>query len=174
MAKLTFSKLNLKINKDTKLATFNEQEIEVKQYLPVNDKLNMIAAVINGSADEMKFYNVGKIEVLLALEVILNYTNITFTDKQKEDPTKIYDSVVSSGLYDLIVSEIPAFEMEWIENTLMDTVENIYKFNNSVMGILETVSRDYSKLDLDITTIQDKISDPENLELLKSILTNLG
>ena len=33
--------------------------------------------------DKLKFYNVGKLEVFFTLEVIFNYTNINFTDKQK-------------------------------------------------------------------------------------------
>ena len=43
MAKLAFSKLSLKVNNDVKTINFNEQTIEVKQYLPVNDKLELIS-----------------------------------------------------------------------------------------------------------------------------------
>jgi hypothetical protein len=40
MAKLPFSKLNLKKVKDeVKIIKFNDMDIEVKQYLPINDKL---------------------------------------------------------------------------------------------------------------------------------------
>ena len=48
MAKVAFTKLGLKLNKDNvKTITFNDQEIEIKQYLPVNDKLALISRVIN-------------------------------------------------------------------------------------------------------------------------------
>ena len=42
MAKVAFSKLGLKINNDVKTVVFNEQTIEVKQYLPIEEKLNLI------------------------------------------------------------------------------------------------------------------------------------
>ena len=42
MAKLSFNKLGLTKNQDIVNITFNNQVIEVKQYLPVNDKLQLI------------------------------------------------------------------------------------------------------------------------------------
>jgi hypothetical protein len=43
-----------------------------------------------------------------------------------------------------------------------------------VLGILETIKTDYSDLNLDATEIQSKLADPENMELLKNILSRLG
>jgi hypothetical protein len=42
------------------------------------------------------------------------------------------------------------------------------------MGILDSVKSDYSGLNLDASEIQKNLSDPENMELLKSILDKLG
>ena len=61
-----------------------------------------------------------------------------------------------------------------IEEILKDTVDSIYKYQNSIMGILDTISQDYSSLDFDATEIQKKIGDPENLALLKGIMSRLG
>jgi hypothetical protein len=174
MAKIAFTKLGLKLNKDIKTFMFADQEIEVRQYLTVSEKLDMISRIINNSADDMKFYNVGKLNIFMTLEIIYNYTNINFTDKQKEDVTKLYDFIVSSGFYDAVVEWIPEEELDWIEETLMDTVDSIYKYQNSIMGILDTISQDYSSLDFDATEIQKKIGDPENLALLKGIMSRLG
>lgn len=174
MAKIAFTKLGLKPNKDIKTISWNDNEIEIKQYLPVNEKLDMISRIINNSADDMKFYNVGKIEIFTSLEFIFTYTNINFTDKQKEDVCKLYDNIFSSGLYAAIMAEIPREECQWIEEILRDTVDSIYKYQNSIMGILDTISQDYSSLDFDATEIQKKIGDPENLALLKGIMSRLG
>lgn len=174
MANVAFTKLGLKLNKDIKNIFYNDQEIEIKQYLPVNEKLDMISRIINYSADEMKFYNVGKLEIFMALEIIFTYTNVKCTDKQKEDTCKLYDTFVSSGFYDAIIKEIPESELGWIEETMMDTVEALYKYHNSVMGLIDTIQQDYSNLDFDATNIQEKIANPENLALLKDIMTKLG
>ena len=49
MAKVSFTKLGLKINQDVVYLDFNEQSIEIKQYLPVNDKLELISNVVNAA-----------------------------------------------------------------------------------------------------------------------------
>lgn len=174
MAKIAFTKLGLKVNKEIKTITWEDQEIEIKQYLPVNDKLDMISRIINNSADDMKFYNVGKIEIFTALELIFTYTNIGFTEKQKEDVCKLYDLLISSGLYAAVVTEIPKVEREWIEDIVKDTISSIYAYQNSIMGILDNISQDYSNLDLDATKIYGELADPNNLTLLKGIMTKLG
>ena len=174
MAKVSFTKLGLKINNATKSIMVADQEIEIKQYLPINDKLELISRVINSSADDMKFYNVGKMEIFLNLEILYTYTNINFTEKQKEDVCKLFDLVESSGLLNKILDNIPETEIDFIRNTILDTVENIYKYQNSIMGILDTVVTDYSDLEFDAKNLNGLISDPNNLTLLKDIMTKLG
>ena len=174
MDKIAFTKLGLKPNKEIKTIVWNEQTIEILQYLPVDEKLQLISRIINNSAEDMKFYNVGKVDMFTALEIIYAYTNINFTEKQKEDICKLYDLLVSSGLYSTIMKEIPKAEKEWIEDVVMDSIGNIYNYQNSILGILDSVTQDYSNLNLDAESIQQKIADPENLELLKGIMTRLG
>ena len=175
MAKVSFTKLGLKVKNETKSIIIADQEIEIKQYLPVNDKLELISRVINlSSEDDMKFYNVGKMEIFLNLEILFTYTNINFTDKQKEDVCKLFDLVESSGLLNQVLERIPEEEIEFIKHVLLDTVESIYNYQNSVMGILDNISQDYSALNLDASEIQAKLADPENMALLKSVLTRLG
>jgi hypothetical protein len=108
------------------------------------------------------------------LEMIYAYTNINFTDKQKEDVTKLYDLLASSGLMDQIIEVIPDEEYCSIVQGVSDSIKAIYAYQNSVMGVLDTISTDYSNLSLDATDIHQQISDPENMALLKQVLTKLG
>ena len=55
-----------------------------------------------------------------------------------------------------------------------ESIEAYYKYRNSVMGILENISADYSNLNLDATEIQNKLADPNNMALLKDVLAKLG
>ena len=174
MAKISLNKLGLKIDDSISIVKFNDQDIEVKHYLPVNEKLDLIGTIINESADELKFYNVGKLEVFKLIEIIKHYTNINFTDKQLEDTTKLYDLLSSSGLGDEILTVIPETELNFIEDTLFDTVDSIYKYNNSIFGILDAVTTDYENLNFDVSELQKNISNPENLTLLKDVVTKLG
>lgn len=174
MAKVSFTKLGLKKNEEVEILHINEQDIEVKQYLPVNEKLELISSVINSAADENNFSNPVKENVFLTLEILYHYTNINFTDKQKEDPVKLYDLVVSSGLVNKVTDLIPEEELDEVINGVAQSIKAIYTYKNSVLGILESISQDYSDLNLDATEIQQKLADPDNMALLKQILTKLG
>lgn len=174
MAAIPFGALKLVAQDFTTHIEWEDQIIEVKTYLPVNDKLDLISWVINQSADDLKFYNVGKIKIFLVLAVTKYYTNIKFTNKQLENPTKLYDLLINSGLYEKILFGIPEEEYTWLENVLKDTVDSIYKYQNSIMGILDTVTTDYKDLNFDVEQLQKNISNPENLTLLKDVVTKLG
>lgn len=174
MAKLAFSKLALKKQDNIKTVKIGNYDIEVKQYLPVNDKLDLIARVLNGAHDENNFPNPIKIEVLGTLEIIMAYTNLSFTEKQKEDIAKLYDLLESNHVIDLLVDAIPEEEYDFVIDGIDKTIDAVYSYQNSVLGILESVSQDYSNLDLDATSIQKKIADPNNVALLKDVLTKMG
>lgn len=174
MAKLAFSKLGLKPNNEIQYIEFNEQTIEVKQYLPVEDKLELIGFILEVSYDQNNFPNPIKIQAHTALKIIEKYTNISFTEKQKENPAKLYDIIRGNGLIEKIIEAIPQVEYNTLISGIYETIEAYYKFQNSVLGILDTVSKDYSDLNLDATEIQKALGDPENLTLLKDIMTKLG
>lgn len=176
MAKLSFSKLGLTKNNNIKNIEYNGQIIEIKQYLPVNDKVTLVATILNYTLNngENRFPNPIQIEVFTVLECIYKYTNINFTDKQKEDPAKLYDLIISSGLWDLIFSNLNKEDYSLLLKFINETIESYYKYHNSVFGILESINRDYEAMDLDASRIQEKLADPENMALLKDVLSKLG
>lgn len=174
MAKLAFSKLGLKNNNQVININYNEQTIEVKQYISVNDKLKLISNIINNTVDEHNFCNPVKVKVYLLIGIIENYTNISFTEKQKEDIVKLYDLIQSNGLFDKILEAIPAEEFNDLLNSTWDSIEAIYTYNNSAMGVLDNIGRDYKNTELDIETIQEKLANGENVEFLKDVLAKLG
>lgn len=174
MAKVSFTKLGLKMDQEHRPVEFNGQIIDVKQYLPINDKLELISNVINASHDDNNFANPVKVSVFTTLEILYAYTNINFTDKQREDPTKLYDMVISSGLVKKIIETIPEAEYHEIICGIADSIEAFYNYRNSVLGIFEAISQDYSNLNFDASSIQAKLADPENLNLLRDVLSKLG
>ena len=174
MAKIPFTKLQLKKINESKEFTYNEQIITVKQYLPIQDKLALISRVINSAADEYNFTNPVKLDMYLALEIIYTYTNLSFTEKQKEDIAKLYDLLEENKIFDKVIELLPEEEYNTLWEGVVELSESIYAYQTSVLGILDTVSRDYKDLDLNATEIQQKLNDPNNMALLRSILTNLG
>lgn len=174
MAKPTFSKLKLTANVDKKEITWEDQVIEVKQYLSIEDKLKLITEVLNASADENRFYNKGKIDLYFKLYITYFYTNISFTDKQKEEVIKTYDALYSSGLWDSVKKAIPEEELDYVYNLVIDAVEQIYNYQNSIYGILDTINSDYSKTNLDLQKLTENLQNKEGIQFLDEVLTKMG
>lgn len=173
MAKIALTKLGLKPNSEIKTIKWNGQNIEVKQYLPIEAKLDLISDIANKSLDDNPYYNPARIKIFIRLEIILAYTNINTTDKQREDTFKLYD-IFAGELGDKILESVPVEEYNFISQTTWQIIEGIYRYKNSAVGIMESIANDYSNLDFDATEIQKKIGDPENIELLKAVLSKLG
>lgn len=173
MAKVSFTKLGLKMDQEIKTIKFNEQEIEIKQYIPIEAKLQFIENVLNQSAVDMYFYNQGKIEIFFAMEVIYNYTNINFTDKQKDDILGLFDKFVSTGLYKEILNNIPTSEIKFLKEVIQDQIKEIYRYRDSALGIMEAMKTDYNNLDLDIDKLTQELTENENLGLVKEVVEKL-
>lgn len=175
MAKIAFSKLGLKKKTpEVKTIKINDIEVEVKQYLPVEEKLQLISNVLNNAVDDMSFLNPVKLDVYINLEIVYFYTNLTFTDKQKEDPQKLYDLLEENKVFLTVIDNMNANEYRDLIGWVQDTADSYTKYKDSILGILEAVSADYSNLNLEAADIQKKIADPDSLTLLKDVMTKLG
>ena len=175
MAKIGFGSLKItKVDDRVNTFIFNEKEIEVKRYLPFSDKLALIGNAINLAADGNRFANPMKIDMYLDLEIMFAYTNITFTDKQREDLVKLYDMLASAGFFEAMYKVIAEDEASTIHYNAARIAENMYGQMNSVYGIMENIVSDYAEVDMDATKVQEKLANPENLALLKNVMTKLG
>lgn len=171
---ITFAEMNLNLNSDNKKFNYFDQEIEVKQYLPIQDKLQLISSVVNLSSDDNGFINPVKVNTFMELYLVYYYTNIEFNEEEKDNFIQTYDLLSQSALLKNVLLNIPEDELEMIEEGVYNTISELYAYKNSVMGILENISADYSNLDLEASKIQQKLADPNNMAFLKNVLTKLG
>ena len=173
---VSFTKLGLTKNTKVQTFIFNEQEIEVKQYLPIQDKLSILGNVLAWcqDVDANNFVNVGKMYLFLYLELVFNYSNIKFTEKQKEDPAKLYDLLMGSGFMHEFISNMDNSEYNQMIDWCIDTANHFYQYRNSVYGILDSLNTDYKNLELDANSLREKMADPESVGFLKEVLTKLG
>lgn len=176
MAKVAFSKIKVKVDDSTKIISITpDVEIEVKQYLPIQEKLGLIGRVVELAHDQdYNFSNPVKCDVFRDLEVVFAYTNITFTDKQKEDLPKLYDMLKSSGILDAIIKAIPGEEYWGLVNGISNSVESIYKYQNSVLGIMDTLKTGYDQTNFDVENLQKVVGELASSPLIKDIVPLLG
>ena len=141
MAKVTYTSVKLKINLDVEKFTFNSSEIEVKQYLPINDKYDLINITLQNAFENGVFHPL-KMDLYFHLYIVMMYTNITFTEKQKEDEAKLYDILNSSGLMEKILETIPKAEYEELYNYLMECSVQLTNHNRSITTLITSLIND--------------------------------
>lgn len=172
---VTFDSLKKELLLKIKAIEINGQTIEVKQYLPVNDKLTLISAVLEQVAqNEYPFANSVQMDVYTTLGIIYAYSNIEFSDEEKDNPAELYDELEKQEISNRIIAAIPQAEYEFVIEGIEKQVAAYYTYRNSVKGIIEDVSKDYSNLDLEAAEIQKKLADSGNLTLLKEVVEKLG
>ena len=174
MSKVPYTKLGLTKNDSKEKLQWRQVEIEIKQYLPFEDKLHLIERIVNNSLDDKGYINPCRCDFFEKLEIFYAYTNINFTEKQKEDENKLFDLLVGSGLMKQVLDLIPEEELNSILVSVHQLIDSIYEYRNSARGIMEMITTDYKDLELDAEKLQKEIGDPENLQLLRAILEKLG
>ena len=175
MAKIAFSKLNKIKSFDPIEIAIGDQKIEVEQYLPLEKKVDLITAVIEQSGNgEEGFFNIVKLEAYYIIEMIRAYTNISFTEKQLEDTTKLYDAIRLNDVWATVADAIPEGEREYIWSNILALAKEITTYQNSVLGVLKAVSNNRDDLNFDIEGLISQIKDPEALALLKEMVDLTG
>jgi hypothetical protein len=136
MAKVSFSSLKLKTKDDIKTIKIGEKEVEVKQYLPAADKNSILECAMQ-RADESTVMNTFALDALFHLYIVFKYTNLSFTDAQKEDLFKLYDILESNEIIDMIISAIPEVEYNTLRDNLLIMEKAYAKYRNSARAVVE-------------------------------------
>ena len=131
---------------------------------------NIISAALEADS---KHFNIPQILFNLEMEMVYNYTNISFTEKQRENSMKIYDVLKSTGVLDHILA-VCKKDYDELKEWCLDIATKVYNYNMSVYGILDSLKENYNDLSFDVKSLTDDLQNPENLNLLKNILTKLG
>ena len=153
MTKVTYSSLKLKTKEEIK--KIEGTEIEIQQYLPVQDKIDLIDITLQ-KAKEGKLYNPIKIDMFFHLNLIYLYSNITFTEKQKEDEYKLYDVLQSNGIINQVIAAMDENEYNGLLNMINEKVENELRYSTTAAAIISNLIEDL----------------PERAEAAKNIVDN--
>lgn len=155
MAKVTYASLKVKNPTEVKEITFNDKTIEVKQYLPSEEKYSLISITLQESKEDLE-YNRIKTKVFFEVNIIQEYTNIQFKIKDTEDMFKIYDEITKSGLLQAVIAAIPEAEYNELLESFEHELKNKENVELSVAGI--------------VSNLLEKL--PKNTETAANILQN--
>lgn len=175
MAKIPYSKLNLNKHRSEPMEREwgeGEEKITftVRTYLPIEELVELVQNIVNYSVDDKGYYNPMKIHMFTTVETFFACAEIKLTEKQRENYTKLYDELTDSEIYRFIPMNI----YQQVTGYVSEVIRTLYEYKNSAYGIMDSLANDYKQLGESADDIQKKLSDPDNLTLVREVLSKLG
>lgn len=162
---ISYANMKLKPVTTTHKFEWNGNEIEVLDYLPIEDKYDLIMITLQKSLED-GYYNPVKIDEFFHLHLIYMYTNINFTEKQKEDEHKLYDSLKSNGLIDAFIEQMNEFDYSELFNMLDDTKRELTEYKRSTSALIQSLVSDLPKQAEAMKNIMDNFDPNKYKEVL--------
>ena len=139
--KVSYANMKLKTNTTVNTFQFCGQKIEVLNYLPAADKYDLLMITLQKSL-EGNIYNEFKLNLFFELNLVYMYTNISFTEKQREDEFKLYDTLKSNGFFELFYETMNEDEYNDLFEQITALKTTMEKSRGSVAGIIANLIED--------------------------------
>lgn len=153
----------------------DDKEILIKTWLPTHDLLQLISRIVNRSVDEHDYCNPCRVKIVSEVEMVLACSNVEVPDYENADICEIYDYLYANEIIDAVTVATKETGLWWmVMDSVNEVVDSVYKYSNSARGIIRGITSDLEDVQFDAEAIQEKLGNPENLALLKDILTKLG
>lgn len=137
----TFANLKIKPDNTYKTFEFNDVTVKVRQYITASEKADLVDITIQKSEIDGLYHPILLI-AYTALNIVYLYTDISFTEKQREDELKLYDALYSTGVLDKIIELIPKDELQTVQDCIEIRRHELTKNNGSISGALRTLAAD--------------------------------
>ena len=141
MAKISYANLKLKVDKSVETFDFNENKIEVLRYLPIEDKRDLVEITLQ-KAEENGVYNPVLLDMYFHLHLVYMYSNLSFTDKQKENEPKLYDTLVSNGFFEGFLNCFNEEEYDDLWGYIAKIREMRMKYKNTAAAVIQSIIQD--------------------------------
>lgn len=135
MSEIEFKSLNLKVNDAVKTIKVKDIEIEVKNYLPIEDKMDLIQIALQQAETDIG-YDMILVDVYFYLYLVYFYTNIKFTDEEKEKPLELFDILNSNDIIPAVAGAIPTSEFEDMQEYIHTQLKANSQFKHSLLYLL--------------------------------------
>lgn len=168
---MKFKDLNLEyMGNSISTIKIGDVDVQVKQYLSIEEKSNLVTFVTNGAMDdETGIIDPIRTEVYFALGVCDWYTDIDFDYFSNDfNIVEIYDLLETNGVINLILSEIPKQELQFLEEAVKDTMETLGRYNFSAVGIIKGMNNNAGNLNEQLNEIIKRMQSEEGQETFKA------
>lgn len=159
---------------------FHGLSISIKQFLPIQEKINLVASIFESSIDrsgDLHILDGNKLDIAYKNLVINEYSNLTLPKNTLES----YDMLCQSGLFDVVYDGIPLGERLLLENVLdnyIDAEKDEYDQRNTIndreLRIENVIKDGIDGLLVELTRFIDKLPEKDEWgDIIKDIPQSL-
>lgn len=141
---MLYKDLDLKLNTDYNVAKIGDNEIQVLQYLPISDKIDLVQIALQKSL-ENGIYNELKLDVYFNLYLIYMYTDLEFSDEEKANEFELYDKLNCNYVITSVISAMEESEYDSLLEYLKVMQVNNEEYRHSAAAILQSFIQDLPK-----------------------------
>lgn len=171
MAKINFSDLKLEVKENISEVQIGDNAIWVRNWLPMHFKEDFFNYVIQNSLDPTtNTFSPLRTEVYFAIAACQYYGQIEFTEE--ELTAKIldtYDALDSNGIIQLVIDNIDADELVFMQDGVEKICNAIETYANSFVGQISSMTSDTDTLNEKLDDLMSKVKNREGIELLEEI-----
>lgn len=173
---IMFDDLYLEPNENISAFTYKGKTVNVKQYLPIEEKAELVSYVLNHAIDlRTNTFSPLRVSVYLTLGIINWYSNINFEPEQLEEKApEVFDLIDGSKFLELFLDNMENTEFEYMNKTVAKVLKDYETYANSMVGMISAMSSDASSMNKEIEEIMTKIKNKEGLEELAVIKDIVG
>lgn len=138
-----------------KTITLNEKTIQVKSYLPISDKMDVVQITIQ-KADNGRYIDQLALDMFFELNLVYSYSNIEVTQEDRDDQFALYDRWTQDGTINTVITAIPNEEYNKLREAVDATIEDLMSYRGTAAAVVNSFIQDL----------------PRNAEIAKEIVDN--
>lgn len=138
---MKFNEIELNELVERKQVDYNNTVINVKQYLPIRDKIDLVQIALQ-QAEENGVYNEIKLDMYFNLYLVYLYSDIEFSEEDKEDEFVLFDKLQKSNLLNEIINMIPDSEWTYLMDMIKKQREENLNYKNTAGAVLQSLIND--------------------------------
>ena len=141
---MKLNETNFKINDQINTFTKDNYQVNVKKYLPISDKIDLVQIALQ-KAEEDGIYNQIKLDMYFHLNIIYLYTDIEISQEEREDEMKLYDILESNDIIDMVIAFMDQDEYNELKGYLMKMENDSLTYRNTAAAVLTRIVQDLPK-----------------------------
>lgn len=141
MADINYTDLKLETTIGYKTFKWGDKDIEIYDYLSINDKYDLVMITLQ-KAYEDGIYNPIKLDMYFHLNLIYMYTNLIFSDDDRDDESKLYDEMKSSGFIDEFLKNMDPVEYNELQEIIDEIMVSTMQYKNTAASVIRSLIDD--------------------------------